>query len=179
MQDNQRCTSNSTVVIVVVAFLTRFFTSFSGLSTVSLVNRVKLQNLSFLGNRMFGGSVPVLNKWMNPVPPLLECCLQSHSKIISAPLTARAEVAQSVQCLTTDWTIGVRSPAEVKESSSSLCVQTSSEAHPVSCTMGTGGPFPGGKAWTGHDADHSPHLVPRLRMSRSYTSSPPKCLLGL
>jgi hypothetical protein len=176
MQENQCGTSNSTVVIVVVAFLTRFFTSFSGLSTVSLVNRVKLQNLSFLENRMFGGRAPVLNKWINPVPLVLECCLQSHSKIISAPLIARAEVAQSVQCLTTDWTIGVRSPAEAKDSSSSLCVQTSSEAHPASCTMGTGGPFPGGEAWPGHDADHSPHLVP---MSRSYTSSPPKCLHGV
>jgi hypothetical protein len=37
----------------------------------------------------------------------------------------------------------VRSPAEAKDFSSRLCVQTGSEAHPVSCTMGTGGPFPG------------------------------------
>jgi hypothetical protein len=27
---------------------------------------------------------------------------------------------------------------------------------PASCTMGTGGPFPGGKARPGRDADHSP-----------------------
>jgi len=33
-----------------------------------------------------------------------------------------------------------------------LCVQTGSEVHPVSCTMG---PFPGGKARPGRDADHS------------------------
>jgi hypothetical protein len=32
--------------------------------------------------------------------------------------------------------------------------------------VGTGVPFPGLK----RGADHSPHLVPRLRMSRSYTS---------
>jgi hypothetical protein len=32
--------------------------------------------------------------------------------------------------------------------------------------------FPGGKARPGRDADHSPHLVPRSRMSRSYTTSP-------
>jgi hypothetical protein len=38
--------------------------------------------------------------------------------------------------------------------------------------MGTGGPFPGGKARPGRDADHSPLLVPRYRMSRSYISSP-------
>jgi hypothetical protein len=45
-----------------------------------------------------------------------------------------AGVAQSAQCLTTDWTTGVRSLAETKEFSSS---QTSFEAYPVSCIMGT------------------------------------------
>jgi hypothetical protein len=55
-----------------------------------------------------------------------------------------------------------------KDFSSILCVQTGSGAHPVSCTMDTGGPFPGTKARPGRDADHSPHLVPRSRMSRSY-----------
>jgi hypothetical protein len=49
----------------------------------------------------------------------------------------------------------VRSPAEAKDFSSILCVQTGSGAHPASCTVGTGGPFPGGKAWPGRDADHS------------------------
>jgi hypothetical protein len=34
------------------------------------------------------------------------------------------------------------------------CVRISSEAHPASCTMGTRGLFPGGKGWSGHDADH-------------------------
>jgi hypothetical protein len=29
-------------------------------------------------------------------------------------------------------------------------------AHPASCRMGTGGPFPGGKARPGRDADYSP-----------------------
>jgi hypothetical protein len=38
--------------------------------------------------------------------------------------------------------------------------------------MGTGGPFPGAKARPGHDADHSPHLVPWSRMSRSYFFMP-------
>jgi hypothetical protein len=75
--------------------------------------------------------------------------------------------------------IGVRSPAGAKDFDSSLCVQTGSGAHPASCTMGTGGPFPGGKARPGRDADHSPPLVPRSRMSRSYTSSPPKRLHGV
>jgi hypothetical protein len=31
-----------------------------------------------------------------------------------------------------------------------------SGAHPASSPMGTGGPFPGGKAQPGRDADHSP-----------------------
>jgi hypothetical protein len=60
-----------------------------------------------------------------------------------------------------DLAIEVRSPTGAKDFSSSLCVQTGSGAHPASYTMGTGGPFPGGKALPGRDADHSPHLVPR------------------
>jgi hypothetical protein len=72
-----------------------------------------------------------------------------------------------------DRAIEVRSPAEAKDFSSSLCVQTGSGAHPDSCTMGTGGPFPGPKARPGRDADHSPHLVSRSRTSRSYTPLPP------
>jgi hypothetical protein len=55
-----------------------------------------------------------------------------------------------------DRAIGVRSPAKAKDFSFNLCVRTGSGAHPVSCTMGTGG-----KARPGRDADHSPHLVPR------------------
>jgi hypothetical protein len=78
-----------------------------------------------------------------------------------------------------DRAIGVRSPAGSKDFSSSLCVQTGSGAHPVSCPTGTGGPFPGGKARPGRDADHSPPLVPRSWMSRSYISSPPKRLHGV
>jgi hypothetical protein len=51
---------------------------------------------------------------------------------------------------------GVRSPTEAEDFSSNLCFQTGSRAHPASCTMGTGGPFSGGKARPGRDADHSP-----------------------
>jgi hypothetical protein len=49
-----------------------------------------------------------------------------------------------------DRAIEVRSPAEAKD-----CVQTDFGAHPASCTMGTGGLFPGVKARPGRDADHS------------------------
>jgi hypothetical protein len=57
-----------------------------------------------------------------------------------------------------DRAIGIRSPAGAEDFYSSLCVQTGSGAHPASCrpTMGTGGPFPGGKARPGRDADHTP-----------------------
>jgi hypothetical protein len=54
-----------------------------------------------------------------------------------------------------DQAIGVRSPTEAKDFYSSLCVQTGSGAHPASYPVGTGSPFPGGKARPGRDADHS------------------------
>jgi hypothetical protein len=53
-----------------------------------------------------------------------------------------------------DRAIDVRFPA--RDISSILCVQTGSGAHPASSPLGTGGPFPGGKARPGRDADHSP-----------------------
>jgi hypothetical protein len=55
-----------------------------------------------------------------------------------------------------DRAIEVRSPAGAKDILSNLCVQTDSAAHPASCAMGTGGPFPGAKAQSRCDADHSP-----------------------
>jgi hypothetical protein len=55
-----------------------------------------------------------------------------------------------------DRAIEVRSLTEAEDFSSSPCVQTGSGAHPASYPMGTGGPFPGGKARPGRDADHSP-----------------------
>jgi hypothetical protein len=60
-----------------------------------------------------------------------------------------AGVAQSVHCLITVWANGVRCLAE-ENYFFSLCVQDSSEAHPASCTMATGG-----KARPGRDADHT------------------------
>jgi hypothetical protein len=58
-----------------------------------------------------------------------------------------------------DRAIGVRSPAEANDFSSVLCFQTGSGANPSSCPIGTGGPFPGGKARPGHYADHSPPSI--------------------
>jgi hypothetical protein len=44
-----------------------------------------------------------------------------------------------------DLAIEVRSPAGANDFSCILCVQTGFGAHPASCPMGTGGPFPGVK----------------------------------
>jgi hypothetical protein len=51
-------------------------------------------------------------------------------------------VAQLALCLTTNWTLETRSPAEANDFSSGLCPHTSSEAHPASNPVCTGGPFP-------------------------------------
>jgi hypothetical protein len=48
-----------------------------------------------------------------------------------------------------DRAIGVQSPTEAKDFSSIFCVQTGYGAHPASYTMGTGGPFRGGKSAAG------------------------------
>jgi hypothetical protein len=69
-----------------------------------------------------------------------------------------------------DRAIGVRFPVGAKDCSSNLCVQTGSEAHPASCTMGTRGHFPGAKRGRGVTLTTHPNLVPRSGMSRSYTS---------
>jgi hypothetical protein len=89
---------------------------------------------------------------------LNRCSSLNSTDQVSHPYktTGRSRVAQSVQCLTTDWTDCVRSPTKAEDFSSNLCFQTGSGAHPVSCTMGTGGSFPGGKGRPGRDADHSP-----------------------
>jgi hypothetical protein len=60
------------------------------------------------------------------------------SQIIKESFRWWAGVAQSVSCLTTDCTTGVRSSAEATDFSSSFCVQTGSVIHPASCTMGNG-----------------------------------------
>jgi hypothetical protein len=60
-----------------------------------------------------------------------------------------------------DQAIGVRSLAGAEDFSSNFCVQTGSGAHPASCTMGTGGPFPGVKRSRGVMLTTHPHLVPR------------------
>jgi hypothetical protein len=80
------------------------------------------------------------------------------SNFAAVILGAVSRVAQSVYCLVTGWMTGPSrfDPLQRQtDFSSSLCVQTGSGAHPASCTMGSGGPFPGDKARPGRDADHS------------------------
>jgi hypothetical protein len=55
----------------------------------------------------------------------------------------------------TVWAIEIRSSAEAKSFSSSLCVQTGSGAHRACCTKDTVGPYPVAKARPGREADQS------------------------
>jgi hypothetical protein len=86
---------------------------------------------------------------------------EESSNIMSLTKTFREErqiklFSGSSVSMTMDWTTRVRPSTRAKDSSFSLCVQTGSGDHPASYPMGTGGPFPGGKARPGRDADHSP-----------------------
>jgi len=53
--------------------------------------------------------------------------------------------------------------------------QTGPEAHPASCTMGTGS-FPGVKR-PGSGVDHSPQPAPTVKKEWSHTSTPPVIIL--
>jgi hypothetical protein len=72
-----------------------------------------------------------------------------------------------------DRAIEVRSTAEAKEFFLWPVCPDRLWGPPSLLYKGYRGPFLGAKARPGRDVDHSPHLVPRSRMSRSYTSSPP------
>jgi hypothetical protein len=76
------------------------------------------------------------------------------SKLKKHSIFFRREYFCLVLIYTTDWTTGVRSPTEEEDFFSSHCVRNGSGAHPASCTMGNGGPFPGDKVQSGRDADH-------------------------
>jgi hypothetical protein len=66
-----------------------------------------------------------------------------------------------------------------KDFPSILCVQTGSGAHPASYSVGTGILSPRVKCGRGVTLTTHPHLVPRSRMSRSYTFFHPKHLRGV
>jgi hypothetical protein len=76
--------------------------------------------------------------------------------------------------MTTDWTAGVQSPAQANDFSSSLCVQTSSEAFYSPLLP------KGGKARPGRDADHSsPSSAEVKNVQKSYIYSRPWCVHGV
>jgi hypothetical protein len=125
---------------------------------------------------------PIRNLAVAVITQKMPCAKRAASSQYSEPIYAshvmsvREPVAQSVQCLTADWTAGVRSPTE--DLSSALCVQTGSGAHPASCTVGTGGSFPrGAKRGRGVMLTTHPLLVPRSRKSRSCTTCHPNAPL--
>jgi hypothetical protein len=75
--------------------------------------------------------------------------------------------------------VEVRSPAEAKDFSSNLCVQTGSGTNTASYPMGTGGPFPGGKERPGRDADHSPPSSAEVKNKYELYLLSPKRLHGV
>ena len=84
-------------------------------------------------------------------------------------------VAQSVQQLPTGWKVRGSNPGGARFSEPVL---TGPEAHPASCTMGTGS-FPGVRCCRGVTLTPHPLLVQRSKTEQSYTSSLPKGLRGL
>jgi hypothetical protein len=75
-------------------------------------------------------------------------------------LCLRGEAGSSVSIVSgyglVDQAIEVRSPAEAKGFPLASVFRPALGDHPASCTVGTGGPFPGGKERQERDSDHSP-----------------------
>jgi hypothetical protein len=143
----------------------------SSWATIRLSRRTLLHGVGSLS--LYTYVNPVLSRSPTPVT----CDLwRDHSQLLCWLISAA--VAHSVS-VTTDWTTGVRSPTEAEDFPSSLRVQTGSGAHPASCPMGTGGPFPGVKRGRCVMLTTHPHLVSRLRKSKTCTSSHPMCLHGV
>jgi hypothetical protein len=86
-----------------------------------------------------------------------EFCDRVVSTPASAPVT---DYGQENDC--PDWGFSLVLPEEFWDSIPLIRgerifpLASVSRAHPASCTMGTGVPFPGAKARSGRDGDHSP-----------------------
>jgi hypothetical protein len=78
-----------------------------------------------------------------------------------------------------DQEIKVWFPAEAKNLSSCLCVQTGSEAHPASYPMGTEGPYHGSKAQPVCDTDHPPPSSTEVKNELELYLLSPKGLHGM
>jgi hypothetical protein len=99
-----------------------------------------------------------------PVAGCCECGIEPSgscaTELVSLVRVDVCEPGSSVSILSgyglEDREIEVRSPAEAKDFSFILCVQTDCGAHPASYTVGTGGHFPGAKTRPARDPDHSP-----------------------
>jgi hypothetical protein len=74
-----------------------------------------------------------------------------------------------------DWEVGVRVP--VGSRIFTHVVQTGSEVHPTSYTMGTGSCFPEVKR-PGREADHSPPTSAEVKKMWMYTSTPPYAFMA-
>jgi hypothetical protein len=119
--------------------------------------RYSLRDLKFSRRRV----------WCSELSSGIYCRVKWLSTDVSEVRTASiirdewcSELSSGIYCrvkwLSTDVS-EVRTASIIRDAFSSiLCVQTGSGTHPASCPMGTGGPFPGGKARPGRDVDHSP-----------------------
>jgi hypothetical protein len=97
-------------------------------------------------------------------PSLQQVPNSCYSRFFHPLLTKRRRVSSG--SIVSDYGLddrvtGVRSQVGAKDFSSIFCVQTGSGAHPASCTMGTGAPFPGVKRGWGVTLTTHSHLVPR------------------
>jgi hypothetical protein len=73
-------------------------------------------------------------------------------KMVAVLAAKGAGVPQSLLCLTINWTTGrsrIHPRKKRKDFSCSPCVRIGCGAHPASCTVGTGDPFPGLKRGSG------------------------------
>jgi hypothetical protein len=78
-------------------------------------------------------------------------------KIIELLLSRGSSVSIVCGYVLDDGAIEVRSPAEARDFSCNLCVQTGSGANPASCSVRTGGSFPGIKR--GRGVTLTAHLI--------------------
>jgi hypothetical protein len=78
------------------------------------------------------GSVCVCDRWTSS---------DRTAEITAVTTWNMGRLAQSVQCLTTDWMTGVRSPTGAQDFSSNLCVQTDSKCPPSFLHSGYRGLF--------------------------------------